>query len=159
MTAPAPAPVTELRARAVRRPRRKAPALVPAPRLAADASVMAQIRAAARDRASFTVGALLGGFVPGAVWWLSHRELDPSRPPWLQLGSLLVLGGLLFSAGTVFSWGRRAFRSTWKALGFVVLVEGVMVLAVTEWLGLFALAYLVAINAVATGCNLSLDRR
>ena len=52
-----------------------------------------------------------------------------------------------------------AFRARVKSAGFVVLLEGVMVFAQTQWLALAALAYLAAINGLATGCNLALDRK
>jgi hypothetical protein len=67
-----------------------------------------------------------------------------------------VLGGLVFSALTVFRWGRLAFGSPVKALGFVVLAEGVMTFCSTAWLSVVALGYLVLINAIATGCTIAL---
>jgi hypothetical protein len=74
------------------------------------------------------------------------------------VGTYLALGGLLFSARTVYAWGRLAFQASGKALGFVVLMEGVMTMSHTPWLSPAALAYLVAINGIATGCTLSLNK-
>lgn len=122
--------------------------------------VVAQVRAAfrARNRLPALLGFLLGGFVPVACYVLAHAELT-GAPVWTQPRAVLVLGGLLFSLRTVYAWGRLAFAESAKALGFCVLVEGVMVTAQTEWLAFAALAYLVAINGIATGCRLALDGR
>jgi uncharacterized membrane protein len=95
------------------------------------------------------VGCVLGGFVPLASYVLAHLP-SPSTALWG-----LVVGGLLFSAKTVWQWGLLAFADPWKASGFVLLIEGVMVLSPVPWLAVTALALLVAINAIATGCTLA----
>jgi hypothetical protein len=89
---------------------------------------------------------------------IAHHEAAPLHS--LALGSsgpwALVAGGLAYSAKTVFDWAALAFANALKAVGFVVLLEGVMVTAHTPWLAFAALGYLVAINGVATACRLSL---
>lgn len=119
--------------------------------------VVAQVRAAWRPgaRLATALGFALGGFVPIATFVVAHDEIRVDQPLYAQLPTLLVLGGLLFSARTVFDWGRLTFRTTANALGFVVLVEGAMVTSRTPWLSLTALGYLVAINGIATACKLS----
>lgn len=113
--------------------------------------VIEQVKTAGKHPTAATVGALLGGFVPLATYVTAH-----AAPLGLTPATLLVLGGLLFSAKTVFQWGRAAFAGDpWKATGFVLLVEGVMIVAPQAWLGQAALGYLIAINAVATGCTLA----
>jgi hypothetical protein len=122
-----------------------------------DLSIVEQVRSATREghRLALACGMLLGGFVPLATYILAHGEVAADPRKWALVG-----GGLLFSATSVFEFGREAFRSLLKALGFVVLVEGVMIWSATEPLSLAALALLVAINAIATGTNLALqDRR
>lgn len=57
----------------------------------------------------------------------------------------------------MFQWGRLAFGSPVKALGFVVLAEGVMTFCSTAWRSVVALGYLVLINAIATGGTIALD--
>jgi hypothetical protein len=52
-----------------------------------------------------------------------------------------------------------AFASGWKAAGFCVLLEGVLLVSRTPWLSVAALAYLCAINGIATGVRLSLGER
>jgi hypothetical protein len=99
------------------------------------------------------LGFALGGFIPVATYVVSHYE----NPGW-DVGALIVGGGLLFSARTVFLWSRMAFGGVIKALGFVVLLEGVMVTSETRWLALAALGYLVCINGVATACALALGK-
>ena len=52
------------------------------------------------------------------------------------------------------AWAAEAFDDRWKALGFVVALETILVLACTEWLVDVALGLLVAINGIATACKL-----
>jgi len=123
--------------------------------------VVSQVRAALqpKNRLATALGALLGGGVPVATYVLSHREVTADAPLYAQIPAWLVLGGLLFSALTVTQWGRAAFGSGWKALGFTVLLEGVLTCSATPWLSAGALVYLVAINAAATGVRLSNGER
>lgn len=122
-------------------------------------NVMGEMRAAWANKPAFLVGAALGGLVPSAAYSLAHFGLDSSLPLSSQPITVAMIGGaLVFSAKTVYQWAETAFNGDWlKALGFVVLVEGVMTFAPPQlfWLSCIALAYLVAINAVATGCALA----
>lgn len=138
--------------------RTASPAPAPrAPRTLRPLGVVQQVREALkrRNRLAAALGFLLGGFVPVASFVVAHGELDAARSLWLQPGTALVLGGLLFSAKTVYSWSKLAFGESSKALGFVVLLEGVMILAKTGWLGAAALGLLVGINGVATACRVA----
>ncbi len=114
--------------------------------------IITQIHIAARHPLPAVIGALLGALVPSATFVVGHYELTS----WTEPKALIVLGGLVFSALTVFRWGRLAFGSAVKALGFVVLAEGVMTFCSTAWLSVVALGYLVLINAIATGCTIAL---
>lgn len=109
-----------------------------------------------QSRLATMIGLFLGGFVPLASFVVAHYEVDRAAlfTAW-QPQVLLVLAGLIYSAKTVYDWGKLAFRIPAKAFGFVVLLEGVMVTSSTRWLSFGALAYLILINAFATGCNLS----
>jgi hypothetical protein len=124
----------------------------PAATDAAPPGILAQIHIAARNPLPAVIGALLGALVPSATFVVGHYELTS----WTEPKALIVLGGLVFSALTVFRWGRLAFSSMTKALGFVVLAEGVMTFSSTAWLSGVALGYLVLINAIATGCTIAL---
>lgn len=117
--------------------------------------VISRIRLAGRHPLALFVGLLLGAFVPVASYVVGHQEV-PLETGWMRPALLLVLGGLAYSAKTVWQWCRLAFGCPWKATGFTVLVEGVMSLSHTPWLALCALALLVAINATDTGCRLAL---
>lgn len=134
-------------------PAPKAPRAPKAPK-AIDVGVVAQVKTALapKNRLATFAGFLLGGLVPMATFAVAHYEVSGffSDPR-----ALLVLGGLLFSAKTVYAWGTLAFQNAAKALGFVVLVEGVMVFSATPWLAFVCLAYLITINGIATGCLLS----
>src|SRR5882757_9919598 len=122
------------------------------PRRPTSPSIISQINIAARNPLPAVIGALLGALVPSATFMVGHYELTS----WTEPKALIVLGGLVFSALTVFRWGRLAFGSPVKALGFVILAEGVMTFCSTAWLSLVALGYLVLINAIATGCTIAL---
>ena len=101
------------------------------------------------------IGIVLGGFVPVGAYTICHEEL-PHQSGWAwAFLALLVLGGLVFSAKTVWQWAAAAFQDPWKASGFVILLEGIMVLAETPWLSWSALLLLVAVNGIATGVTLS----
>jgi hypothetical protein len=110
--------------------------------------ILEQMREARRHVLAAVVGALLGALVPIATYTVAHLELAGWRDP----RSTLVAAGLLFSAKTVWQWGRQAFACPWKATGFVLLTEGVMVTSGIQWLAQLALAYLIGINAIATAC-------
>lgn len=120
-------------------------------------SVVGQVRVALQpaNRLASFLGAILGGFVPLSTYVLSHSELAPGA--WLtDPRSAIVAGGLLYSAKTVYRWGCLAFGGdVWKALGFVALTEGVMIMSSTPWLALCGLGVLAAINGVATAVTLS----
>lgn len=120
--------------------------------------VVKQIREAFTRRNSLgtTIGLLLGGFVPVGSFVLCHHELPRIEGAWAwRTIALLVVGGLVFSAKTVWQWSAAAFQDRWKATGFVLLVEGTMVWSHTPWLSYAALGVLVGINGVATGVTLS----
>lgn len=124
-------------------------------KLSKSLGIVDQVRVALAPqyRLAAFIGALLGAVVPLSTFVVLHDELDtanPFDPRWL-----VVAGGLLYSATTVYRWGRLAFASAPKALGFTVLIEGVMTLATDTWLAIAALSYLVAMNAVATGVTLA----
>jgi len=130
---------------------------------AKDFGVVKQVRMAfrGRNRLPTLIGFLLGGFVPLAIFFVSHYEACSlvdltfaKSGPWA-----LVFGGLAYSAQTVFQWARMAFTSGWKSAGFCLLVEGTMVSSHIAWLSIAALCYLVAINGIATGCRLTVGAK
>jgi len=106
------------------------------------------------NRLATLMGAMLGGFIPLASYTIAHQEAPNTPVLWM-----LVACGLAYSALTVFDWARVAFRHPVKAVGFCALLEGVMTFSSTQWLGITALAMLIVINGIATGCNLVADRR
>jgi hypothetical protein len=118
-------------------------------------TVIQQVKRAfgAGARLAGFVGLVIGGFVPVATYTLVHREV--SRYPVLWI---LVAGGLLYSATTVYLWARAAFGSTVKSLGFVILLEGILTFSHITALGLSALTVLVFINAVSAACALQVRK-
>lgn len=122
--------------------------------LNSERDVISQIKLAFANPLPLLIGALIGGLVPIATYTVGHAELGAAG--WGSVPGAVVVGGCLFSAITVYKWGRRAFDSAFKALGFVVLSEGVMTFSQTPWLSMLMLGFLVAINAVANGANLAI---
>ena len=116
--------------------------------------IVDQVRVALEPtyRLATFIGALLGAVVPVSTFAVLHAEVgaDLAQPK-----AMIVAGGLLYSASTVYQWGRLAFSSWEKALGFTVLLEGVMTLSDQMWLSGLALGYLCLINAIATGVTLA----
>lgn len=117
--------------------------------------LLEQMRTARRHPMASALGGALGGFVPIAAYTIVHHELRRSGAWNLwQPVAPVVAACLLFSVRTVWQWGHQSFREGFKASCLVVAVEGVMVFSATPLLCLVALAYLVAINAIATACTL-----
>lgn len=118
--------------------------------------IVTQIRIAfrSRNRMAAVAGLLMGGAIPFMGYFIAHHEL--SR--WLTIQGVMVCGALLFSALTVWQWGRAGFACPWKATGFSILLEGVMVFSEQPWLAQLALAYLIVINGIATGVRFSQQR-
>ena len=96
------------------------------------------------------IGIVIGASIPLATYWTAHHE-------WKEFWSIfsaLICGGLLVSAKSVFLWSKDAFRDSWKAFGFVVLIEGTMIFSHTTWLAYMCLGILMFINAIAAGAGL-----
>jgi hypothetical protein len=117
-------------------------------------SILGQIRTAFTSHPlAFIVALPFGGFVPLAVWVLAH--LEPIHWwHWVMIG-----GGALFSSLTVITWGQRILSNLPKAVGFALLVEGVMLASQTMWLSISALGLLVIINAIACAVSLSYEEQ
>lgn len=108
-----------------------------------------------RNRLAALWGLVKGGWAPLASYYVAHQELDGN---YYQPLTLLVAGALLFSAPTVYEWCVAAFHSKVKAVGFVVLLEGVMVFSKLHWLAISAVFLLVAINGIQSACNLAIRK-
>lgn len=115
---------------------------------------LAQLRAARRKPAAALIGAT-AGLVPVGVYEVGHFELT-SWSPIVCPKAVIVYAGLLFSALTVLGWSSNMFGSRAKAIGFTLLLEGIMMASSAAWLTAIALTYLVLINAAANGCRLAL---
>ena len=104
---------------------------------------------------------MVGGIVPWFARTLAHDQLPDA---WAAGNSALaavmlavVLGCALFSAITVYKFGRATFNDTRKALGFVAAIEGVMLVS-TGATSDVALLVLILINALANGSSIALAR-
>jgi hypothetical protein len=127
----------------------------------ATTDVVTQLECAIRNPHAALIGALIGGLVPWFGRTLAHDQI-PSAWTSGNQGLVLtliavVLGCALFSALSVYKFGKAAFGDSKKALGFVLALEGVMLVS-TGATSTVALAVLILINAVANGSVIALAR-
>lgn len=85
---------------------------------------------------------IAAGFLPIASYMLAHYESQTNPFMWV-----LVIAALMFSAPTLVDWSKKWCGSTTKAVGFAVLLEGVMIMSHNQILSLVGLVILVAINS------------
>lgn len=104
-------------------------------------------------RLSAVLGFILGGFVPVATFTLVHRDVLTHPALWV-----LVVGGLLYSAVSVYLWAKQTFEMTVKAIGFVLLTEGAVTFSHTLWLSLAGLLILITINGICATVALQTRR-
>jgi hypothetical protein len=131
------------------------------PDKSATTDVVTQLEVAVRRPQATLIGALVGGIVPWFARTLAHDQLPAA---WSSgraaLGAVMlavVLGCACFSAITVYKFGRATFGDKRKALGFVLAIEGVMLVS-TGATSNVALAVLILINALANGSAIALAR-
>ena len=127
----------------------------------ATTDIVTQLECAIRRPQATLIGALVGGLVPWFARTLAHDQLPAawtSGNRGLAMVMLaVVLGCAVFSAITVYKFGRATFNDTRKALGFVLAIEGVMLVS-TGVTSDVALAVLILINALANGSAIALAR-
>lgn len=124
-------------------------------------SMVAKVRTAFSRRHALAtlIGIVKGGAIPFGTFALYHLEMHED---FWQPKAIVVLGGLLYSARTVYGWCLQAFRKEGgpdrlKAIGWCVGIEGFMTVSSTFWLNCAALGLLVLVNAVATGVSLAME--
>ena len=143
----------------MKRPIRTRP--TPRPSRARGPMILKEVRTAAGNKTALLGGILLGGYIPFSVYWLMHQEAPASTPLCELAGHpvafahLLVLGGLAYSAKTVYQWGRAVFADRFKAVGFTLLVEGILTFGHSDCLIFPALGILVLINGIAATSRLA----
>jgi hypothetical protein len=127
----------------------------------ATTDIVTQLMVAFRNPHAALIGALIGGLVPWFGRTLAHGEIQDAwsggnRPLALAM-IVVVIGCGTFSGLSVYKFGRTAFGDERKALGFVLALEGVMLVShgVTSAIALLAL---ILINAVANGSVIALAR-
>lgn len=127
----------------------------------ATTDVVTQLECAIRNPHAALIGALIGGLVPWFGRTLAHEEIPDAWSAGshgLAVAMLaVVLGCCVFSALSVYRFGRAAFGDSRKALGFVLALEGVMLVSRGITSGI-ALVVLIAINAIANGSVIALAR-
>jgi hypothetical protein len=127
----------------------------------ATTDVVTQLECAIKNPHAALIGALIGGLVPWFGRTLAHSEI-PSAWSAGSTGLALVMlavviGCGLFSGLSVYKFGKAAFGDARKAIGFVLALEGVMLVSHGATSDV-ALAVLILINAVANGSVIALAR-
>jgi hypothetical protein len=108
-----------------------------------DYSILSQLRALRGQRLATVVGSIVGAVVPVLVYRIAHHHAGDTPTLWL-----IVAGGLLFSASSVYGWGMRLFGGQWyKAGGFTILLE-LSTVFINGWESKLALSILILINAI-----------
>jgi hypothetical protein len=127
----------------------------------ATTDVVTQLEVAFRNPGAAAIGALIGGLIPWFGRTLAHGEIQSAwsagNHPLAMAMILVVLGCGCFSGLSVYKFGHAAFGDARKALGFVLALEGVMLVSHGATSAV-ALAVLVLINAVANGAVIALAR-
>ncbi len=119
-------------------------------------SIISQLHTAVRNPTALLLGGACGALVPLGTCYVTHELLHGDLVQ-LSILPLLVLGGLVFSCLSVYAFARAVFGSWYKALGFVIAVEGYMT-CTAGWLSVTALVFLIVINAIANGCRVAAER-
>jgi hypothetical protein len=127
----------------------------------ATVDVVTQLEFAYRNPGAAALGALIGGLVPWFGRTLAHGEVPEAWSAGDRgvalLALLVVAGCAAFSGLSVYKFGRAAFGDPRKALGFVLALEGVMIIS-RGATSVVALGALVLINAIANGAVIALSR-
>jgi hypothetical protein len=127
----------------------------------ATTDVVSQLECAIRNPHAAAIGALIGGLVPWFGRTLAHDQVPAAwsagNTSLAMVMVAVVLGCAAFSAISVYKFGKAAFGDSKKALGFVLALEGVMLVS-TGVTSTAALAVLILINAVANGSVIALAR-
>jgi len=127
----------------------------------ATTDVVTQLECAIKNPHAALIGAVIGGLVPWFGRTLAHDTIPAAwsagHTSFAMAMIVVVLGCALFSALSVYKFGKAAFGDARKALGFVLALEGVMLVS-TGATSSVALVVLVLINAVANGSVIALSR-
>ena len=126
----------------------------------ATTDIVTQLEVAIRNPHAALIGALIGGLVPWFGRTLAHGEIQDT---WVSNRTLaiamvvVVLGCGCFSGLSVYKFGKVAFGDPRKALGFVLALEGVMLVSHGATSAV-ALITLILINGVSNGAVIALAR-
>jgi hypothetical protein len=127
----------------------------------ATTDVVTQLECAVRNPHAALIGAVIGGLVPWFGRTLAHEEIPSTWSAgyhgFATVMIAVVLGCACFSAISVYKFGKAAFGDSRKALGFVLALEGVMLVSHGATSNV-ALGVLILINAVANGSVIALSR-
>lgn len=126
----------------------------------ATTDVVSQLACAIKHPQATVIGAAIGGIVPWFARTLAHSEV-PAMWSGNRTIALVMIGVILgcavFSALTVYKFGRAAFGDPRKALGFVLALEGVMLVS-QGTTSQVALIVLILINALSNGSVIAMAR-
>jgi len=117
--------------------------------------IITQLKTAIANPLAAVLGAAIGGIVPWFAREIAHHELAVQWASgdlkMVAVDLAIVLGCAVFSMLTVYGFGKAAISDPRKAAGFCAALEGVMLVSHGQT-SQVALAALVIINAITTGC-------
>lgn len=126
----------------------------------ATVDIVTQLECAIRRPQATLIGALVGGLVPWFARTLAHEEVPHAWSAHRTLAMVMiavVIGCAIFSGLTVYKFGCATFGDKRKAIGFVLAIEGVMLVSQGAT-STVALVVLILINALANGSSIALAR-
>ena len=97
------------------------------------------------------LAAVAAAFVPVGVFVTSHKALTTGSAPL----AVLSIAGLVYSIPSVVAWAQKWTGHRAKAIGFTVMLEGIMTISGEPWLAGIALAILAGVNAMIAATNVS----
>lgn len=128
-------------------------------------------KAEIRHRIGAWLGFVMGGIMPCGSYGVAHFAISDEltfEQILMSKWAAILTGLLLYSAPTVYMWAKNAFGSDSrfgfvKPLGFVVGLEGLMIVDTSAHIYLSVVSYtclaiLIFINAVSSGCQLVLSK-
>lgn len=131
-----------------------------------------QLAVQSENRLSTGIAALMGFVVPLSVYSVTHElpNVFAKQGGWMNFPflflSVLGVAGCVFSAKSVYQWGILVFADKFKAIGFAILLEGILsasgIVSDSLWfkvLGMISLAYLMLINAINCGTNIIMSNK
>jgi len=99
------------------------------------------------NRFEIILASIAASFIPVGVFFTSHKALSGHISTTWSLW-IISLAGLAYSIPSVVTWAQSWTGSKAKAIGFTIMLEGLMVGSGEPWLSIISLILLGGVNAM-----------